>query len=171
MARKDFDAASEAQAKEVCLRLLTARNYTTAELATKLAARGFEPDASERAIVRLSEVGLIDDQSYSQMYARTRHSRDRRGRRTIALELKRKGISESLVTEAVSQVSDDAERHVAGELVRKTLRGHVDSDPAARAKQMRRAVGVLARRGFDPGMSFEVVRAEFSAAENSAAEL
>lgn len=153
---------SESQAKEYCLRLLTARNYTSAELGAKLAGRGYEPEIANRAIARLAEVGLIDDQAYAQMFVRTRH-RDRRGKRVIAMELKRKGIAEHEVAEAVSQLTDDDEREVAIELVRKSKgRAEEPVDAAERSKQMRRALGALARRGFDPGMAMDVVRAEFN---------
>jgi regulatory protein len=153
---------SESQAKEHCLRLLTARNYTSAELGAKLAARGFEPDVANRAIARLTEVGLVDDHAYAASFVRTRHEVARRGRRAIAMELKRKGISESEVVEAVSQVSDDAEREAAIALVRKSMRGASEpADAAERSKQMRRALGMLARRGFDAGLAMDVVRSEF----------
>lgn len=153
---------SESQAKEYCLRLLTARNYTSAELGAKLAARGFEADVANRAIARLTEVGLVDDHAYAEMFVRTRHEVARRGRRAIAMELKRKGISEDDVAEAVSQVSDDAERDAAIGLVRKSMRGASEpADAAERSKQMRRALGMLARRGFDAGLAIDVVRSEF----------
>ena len=152
---------SESQAKELCLRLLSIRGYTSAELGAKLAARGFESDVAHRAIVRLTEVGLIDDHAYAQMFARTRH-RDRRGKRVIAMELKRKGIPEEEVVEAVSQVSDDDERAVAVELVRKAMqRADEPTDAVERSRQMRRALGMLARRGFDAGLATEVVRSAY----------
>jgi regulatory protein len=160
--KHESGGGSESQAKEYCLRVLTARNYTSAELEAKLAARGFEPEVAGRAITRLIEVGLVDDHAFAQMFARTRHARDRRGKRVIAMELKRKGIPELEVAEAVAQVSDDDERNVAVELVRKSMRGaDWTTDPAEKSKQMRRALGVLARRGFDAGMAMEVVRSEF----------
>ena len=153
---------SESQAKEYCLRLLTARNYTSSELGAKLSARGFDPAIVDRVIARLSEVGLVDDRAYAEIFVRTRHDRDSRGRRTIAMELKRKGIAESDVAEAVSQVTDDAEREAAVGLVRKSMRGTSEAaDRVERQKQMRRALGMLARRGFDAGMAMDVVRSEF----------
>ena len=50
------------QARAVCLRLLTARARTRAELAGQLAKRGYPDDVSTEVIERLSEVGLVDDE-------------------------------------------------------------------------------------------------------------
>lgn len=150
---------SEAQAKEHCLRLLTSRSYTSAELGAKLKARGYEASVAANAINRLTEVGLVDDHAYAQRFVRSRS--EHRGRRVIALELKRKGVAEADAEEAVAQVSDRDEREVAAELVRKiTRRDGVPDDDAGRIKVKRRALGMLARRGFDVGLAMDVVRSE-----------
>ncbi|MDX5452547.1 MAG: recombination regulator RecX, partial [Rhodococcus sp. (in: high G+C Gram-positive bacteria)] len=51
---------TEAQAKDLCLRLLTDRARSRAELATKLEQKGFAADVAERTLDRLTEVGLVD---------------------------------------------------------------------------------------------------------------
>jgi len=159
---------TEAQAKDVCLRLLTDRARSRAELATKLEQKGFAPEVSERALDRLAEVGLIDDADFAQQWARSRHLFSGKGKRAIALELRRKGVSDDDAAEALDGIDAASERERAAELVRKKLRtqaplpteGDRREIAAERDRLVRRLVGMLARRGFAQGMAFEVVRDE-----------
>ncbi|MGY2060436.1 regulatory protein RecX, partial [Nocardia gipuzkoensis] len=59
---------TEAQAKDVCLRLLTDRARSRAELANKLADKGFRADVAERVLNRLTEVGLINDAAFAEQW-------------------------------------------------------------------------------------------------------
>ena len=58
------------QARAVCLRLLTARARTRAELVGQLAKRGYPDDVSTEVIERLSEVGLVDDEDFAEQWVR-----------------------------------------------------------------------------------------------------
>ena len=51
------------QARALCLRLLTVRARTRAELETQLAKRGYTEDVSAAVLDRLTHVGLIDDEA------------------------------------------------------------------------------------------------------------
>ena len=55
------ELSREEQARNLCLRLLTARARTRAELEGQLTKRGYPDEVSERVLDRLSQVGLIDD--------------------------------------------------------------------------------------------------------------
>lgn len=161
---------TEAQAKDVCLRLLTDRARSRAELATKLEQKGFTADVADRALDRLMEVGLIDDADFAQQWVRSRHLHAGKGKRAIALELRRKGIDDDHAQEALEQIDHVDERERAVELVRKKLRTQAplptDGDrreiAAERDKLVRRLVGMLARRGYAQGMAFDVVREELA---------
>lgn len=50
------------------LKLLKIRLHTTFELARKLKIRGFKPEIVERVIEELSQQGLVNDQSFAQVY-------------------------------------------------------------------------------------------------------
>lgn len=162
---------TEAQAKDVCLRLLTDRARSRAELADKLEQRGFASDVAERALDRLTVVGLIDDADFARQWARSRHLYSGKGKRAIALELRRKGIDEDDAAAALDEIDGNSERDRATELVRKKLRtqpplpteGDRREIAAERDKLVRRLVGMLARRGYGQGMAFEIVREEIAA--------
>ncbi|MEZ7238116.1 recombination regulator RecX [Rhodococcus sp. GXMU-t2271] len=161
---------TEAQAKDLCLRLLTDRARSRAELAAKLEQKGFAADVAERTLDRLTEVGLVDDAEFAQQWVRSRHLYAGKGKRALALELRRKGIGQFEAAEALEQIDGDDERARAIELVRKKLRtqpplptaGDRREIAAERDRVVRRLVGMLARRGYPQGLAFEVVRNELA---------
>lgn len=161
---------TEAQAKDLCLRLLTDRARSRAELAAKLEQKGFAADVAERTLDRLTEVGLVDDAEFAQQWVRSRHLYAGKGKRALAMELRRKGIGQFEAAEALEQIDGDDERARATELVRKKLRtqpplpteGDRREIAAERDRVVRRLVGMLARRGYPQGLAFEVVRNELA---------
>ena len=54
------EVSREEQARALCLRLLTARSRTRAELAGQLTKRGYPDDVSCRVLDRLAQVGLVE---------------------------------------------------------------------------------------------------------------
>ncbi|HEY0452939.1 regulatory protein RecX [Actinophytocola sp.] len=148
------------QAKDLCLRLLTVRPRTRAELRQALLRKEIEEDVADRVLSRLDEVGLIDDAAFAEVWVRSRHTYQGLGRRALATELRRKGVEESVAAEAVSTVDAEAEEERARQLVRKRIRTMTDPDQTAR---IRKLVGMLARRGYSEGLSFRVVRDELRA--------
>lgn len=154
---------TEAQAKDVCLRLLTDRARSRAELADKLAAKGFAADVAERALNRLAEVGLIDDAAFAEQWVHSRHTFSGKGKKVLAEELRRKGVAPEIAAPALAAITGDDERARAAELVRQKLRTlprDLDRDKATR-----RLVSMLARRGYDPPTAYSVVIAELAAAD------
>lgn len=155
-----------ARAKDVCLRLLTDRARSRAELERKLAGKGYPQAVIDTVLGRLTEVGLIDDAAFAEQWVHSRHTYSGRGRRALATELRHKGIDPQTSTEALSHLSADDERERAADLVRRKLaRTTADdiTDRDDRERLMRRLVGMLARRGYPAGMSFAVVKDELVA--------
>ena len=151
-------ASREEQARAACLRLLTVRAQTRAELATRLAQRGFAEDVSTRVLDRLAEVGLIDDRDFAEQWVRSRHLNAGKGKRALASELRTKGIDDDIIAEALAEVDSDAERSRAEQLVADKLRRERLTDETDDAKVTRRLVGMLARRGYHRSMAFDVVK-------------
>ncbi|MEU2123448.1 recombination regulator RecX [Nocardia niwae] len=148
------------QAKEACLRLLAVRARSRAELAQRLAAKGYTPEVSERALDRLGEVGLIDDAAFAEQWVHSRHTFSGKGKQALAQELRRKGVAQSDAAAALDAISTDDEEARAAELVRRKLRSlprELDRD-----KRIRRLVGMLARRGYDQSTAYRVVKAELA---------
>jgi regulatory protein len=156
------EPSREEQARALCLRLLTARARTRAELAGQLAKRGYPDDVSTRVLDRLADVGLVDDVDFAEQWVHSRRVNAGKGKRALAAELHTKGVDNDVITSVLSDINPDAERDRAEELVRKKLRRENLSDQAADARVTRRLVGMLARRGFSQGMAYDVVSVELA---------
>src|SRR3954467_10681606 len=92
----------EEQARNVCLRLLTARARTRAQLAAQLTKRGYPDDVSGRVLDRLTAVGLIDDQDFAEQWVRSRHLNAGKGKRALAAELRTKGVDDDVIADALA---------------------------------------------------------------------
>lgn len=151
------------QAHALCLRLLTVRARTRAELAGQLAKRGFPDEAADAVLNRLEAVGLIDDEDFTEQWVRSRQANAGKGKRALAAELRTKGVAEELIAGVLDGIDAGAERSRAEQLVERRLRREVLGD-GDDPKVMRRLVGMLARRGYSQSMAVAVV-AEAVAAE------
>ena len=145
----------EGVARQILLRRLTEQPRTRAELAKALAKRRVPDDVAERVLDRFGEVGLVDDAAFSRAWVESRQGRRGLGRRALAHELRRKGVDNEVAQEAVAAVDDDEELAAAKALVDRKLPGMRRLD---RQRAERRLMGLLARRGFPPGLARSVVR-------------
>ncbi|OBA60287.1 recombination regulator RecX [Mycobacterium sp. 1100029.7] len=155
------EPARDEQARALCLRLLTARSRTRAELSGQLAKRGYPGDVSARVLDRLAAVGLVDDRDFAEQWVRSRHVRAGKSRRALAAELQTKGVDKEIVNSVLAGIDAGAERDRAEELVRVKLRRDTLSGDDARIT--RRLVGMLARRGYSQNLACEVVLNELAA--------
>ncbi|WP_072687650.1 recombination regulator RecX [Rhodococcus marinonascens] len=152
---------SEAQAKDLCLRLLTDRARSRAELAERLVQKDYSADVIDRVLDRLTEVGLVNDADFALQWVHSRHTYSGKGKRALAMELRRKGIGQEDAAEALAQIDGEDERQRASELVAKKLRTMSVDD---RDRAVRRLISMLARRGFPQGVAFEVVKEQLDRA-------
>lgn len=152
------EPSREEQARTLCLRLLTARARTRAELHGQLAKRGYPEDVSASVLDRLAAVGLVDDTDFAQHWVQSRRAKSRRA---LAAELHTKGVDGDVIATALSEIDAGAERDRAEQLVRAKLRREtLDGDDA---RVTRRLVGMLARRGYSQNLAGQVVLAELAA--------
>ena len=96
----------------MCLRLLTARARTRAELAGQLAKRGYPDDVSARVLDRLADVGLIDDADFAEQWVHSRRANAGKGKRALAAELHTKGVDNDVITSVLGGINSAAERDV-----------------------------------------------------------
>ena len=153
--------AREEQAKNLCLRLLTVRARTRAELEGQLTKRGYPDEVSAVVLDRLTDVGLVDDDEFAEQWVRSRHANAGKGKRALAVELRKKGVDDEVINGALADLDPAAERARAEQLVRDKLRRERLAD-ADDTKVTRRLVGMLARRGYSQSMAFDVVSVELA---------
>src|SRR5882724_7208860 len=132
------EVSREEQARALCLRLLTARARTCAELAGQLAKRGYPDDVSGRVLNRLAQVGLIDDVDFAEQWVQSRRVNAGKGKRALAAELRTKGVDNDVIAAALAGIDAGAERERAERLVRERLRREKlgDDDDAKLARRL-----------------------------------
>jgi regulatory protein len=157
------EADPESVARKILLDQLTGRPRSRKELSDKLAAKNVPADIASRLLDRFEEVGLVDDEAFARSWVATRSSADGGGkglaRRALAQELRRKGIDDETARTALDEIDAGDEEAAARALVRKKLRSLSRVDDATAT---RRLVGLLARKGYGPGLAFAVVRDELA---------
>lgn len=142
-------------ARRIVVNQLSHAPRTRAQLEAACLRRGVPVEAAQAVLDRFGEVGLVDDDAFAQAWVESRHAGRRLGRRALTQELRRRGVAEPTVEQAVAQVDDDAERAAAESLVRHRLPTLRRYD---RRTQVRRLHGLLVRRGYSSGLALTVVR-------------
>lgn len=149
------DVDPERAARAIVLRQLTGQPRTRAELARALGRRGIADEVIEGVLGRFSEVGLIDDAAFARAWVDSRHTGRGLARRALAHELRRRGVEKDDLDAAVGQLTPETELATARALVARRLPSSRGLDGRTR---VRRLAGVLARKGYPPGLSVQVVR-------------
>lgn len=149
------DADPEAVARAICLRLLTMAPKTRAQLAQALRKRDVPEEAAQAVLDRFSELGLINDEAFAEAWVDSRHHGRGLAKRALAAELRHRGVDSETVNEAVERLDPDQELETARRLVERKLASTRTLDTQART---RRLAGMLARKGYAPGLAFRVVK-------------
>jgi regulatory protein len=92
------------------LRLLGRRDYTIAELTTRLLGRGYVPEEVAATVARLTTDGSIDDRRVARVHVRVASQAKGRGRLRIEAELRARGIDSEIIREALADLSADDDR-------------------------------------------------------------
>ncbi|WP_446219146.1 regulatory protein RecX [Micromonospora sp. IBHARD004] len=153
-------------AREICLRQLAVRPRTRAELAGALAKRGISEEVSAQVLDRYDEVGIIDDAAFARAWVSSRHAGRGLARRALANELRHRGVDGDTASEALGELDEETEAETARALVDRKLRS-VRGEPDA---VFRRLVGMLARKGYPPGVAIRAVKDALAAQSAEAAE-
>jgi regulatory protein len=142
-------------AYDKALKLLGRRDHFRSELADKLRRKGFDDEATERALARLVELDLIDDERLAGRFAELRAVDSGWGPRRLAAELRRRGVDRHLADRA-SRLSDELVDRALETGVRRVAARARDGWwrlPAGRA----RLVSSLIGRGFAADQAFEAI--------------
>ncbi len=128
------------------LRLLSLRPRSKSEINTYLVKHGKQHTA-ETVLVRLEELGYIDDRKFSIQWIESRDRAKPKSAYVLRHELRAKGIEESILDDVLSQRGSDEE----GELTRARSalgkREYIWRNLPVLVRK-RKLFGFLARRGF-----------------------
>ncbi|MCV2393466.1 recombination regulator RecX [Actinotalea sp. M2MS4P-6] len=140
-------------ARAIALRLLTGAPRTRRQLADALARKDVPDDVAERVLDRFVDVGLIDDAAYAESLVRSKHQSRGLARPALAMELRRKGVSDEDAREALASIDEADEEVAARALIQRRWRD--DGDPVV---QGRRILAMLGRKGYSSGLAARLVR-------------
>ena len=141
------------RALDIAYRYLGKRDRTSGEVRRHLAGKDVDEAWIEGAVEALVRQGYIDDARYALTFAQDRRALDDWGPDRIERRLLELGIDSRLVAQAL------ADRDAAGELVaavallERRLRDVPKTD-----RERERALGMLARKGYDLELAYDAVR-------------
>lgn len=149
-----------AVAKQVVYGRLAAQARSRADLEQALASKGVPAQIVSDVLDRCEASGLVDDVEFARAWVQQRQATKGLSSRALAQELRGKGIDDQTARDALAELDPGVEVQAAHDLVRRKLRSMSQLDEATRT---RRLVGMLARKGYSPGLAFQVVREELGA--------
>ena len=123
---------------------LAARACSRKEIEGKLLRIGYRPCTVEMVLYKLEREHLLDDADFARQWVEARCKK--LGRRSIAQELRQKGISAEQTDEALKQVDEEEQLACAASLASKALgRAKSGEDPR---KTAQRIIAAIVRRGY-----------------------
>ena len=136
--------------------LLKYRPRPENEIRERLLKRGYSEGEISEVIGKLKDLNLIDDLNFARFWINYRLVNNPKSRFLIESELKRKGISQDIITQAFGEREDFDERLLTYKVAEKKYRSLKNiSDPLVKK---RRLYSYLQRRGFNYGMIKEVMQ-------------
>ena len=140
-------------ARNVALRLLSRRDYTTAELRRKLTEREFPAEAIDDALASLTTDRLLDDRRAAAAHVRTASRVKRRGRLRIQRELEARGVDRQVIRELLDELPPEDESAAIAEFLRRRHAGPIGMADRRRLFQQ------LMRRGFTADVIAKALKA------------
>ena len=139
-------------------RFLEVRARSVAEVRRRLGQAGYRSELVEGAIVRLTDLGMLDDATFARAWIESRDRAQPRSEIALRRELALKGVDRAVVDELLEERRDGSAARDGGvdlAAAERLLARHEralarETDPRSRR---RRAYALLARNGFDPGTS------------------
>lgn len=141
------------RALELSYRALSARDRTDAELRAWLECKRVEPDAIEHAVAELTRAGFIDDARFARRFAEDKRRLERWGSERIERDLVRRGVAPDVVAEALGAGGREDELCAAIELLAERVA------PPGDDRERDRAWRLLVRKGYEPEVAYDAVRA------------
>ena len=137
-----IEAESQKNIREICLRLLTRRDYSQLELLDRLAKKGFSHTESQTIIDDLAEQGWQSDQRFAESYARYRIKKGY-GPIKISYELQQRGVESFDFDTVVFDLADDWD-----DLLRQVYERKYSDEKTLLSKEWLKRSRFLQQRGF-----------------------
>ena len=132
------------------------KERTVVEMREWLAVREIEPDEIDRVVNFLIENEALDDRKFAFAYTSDKRELSGWGRTRIRETLRKRGLAEDLIQEALAQDEEESEVDRAVKVLEE--RGADLSDDRGRNK----ALGLLSRRGYNAEDCYAAIRRKSS---------
>ncbi len=142
------------------LKLLGLRSHSRKELEQKLLKKGYSSESIEQAVEKLSSQGVLDDRMFGIELIKSRSRRKPSGKLKIRMELRKKGVPESIIGDLLKEYDSAELCYRAAEKKIGFLRGTTDE---VRKKKLE---VFLHNRGFELHDIQTVVTRFFSTVRN-----
>jgi regulatory protein len=148
-------ALTTEQAMRRAMRLLAIRGRSCHEISERLAGAGYGTEVIEKVVLRLGEVGLLDDGKFAAECLRQAVDRGKSAE-WIRRDLLQRGVLEPVIEVAIDEAGiGDSEYDRALQVAGRRLAG-MPGLPSARAYG--RLMRYLCSKGYDPELAGEVSR-------------
>ena len=134
---------------------LSFRPRSELEVKDYLRQKGCQPQVNDTVVAKLRSLNYLDDLSFAQIWARSRLESRGYGPRRVEQELRRKGIADGMIQEAMRQSLQHTSEQ---ESARKILTKRFDTTSLKDSKVQRRAVALLQRRGFSSKVIYKLLK-------------
>lgn len=145
----DIKSLADGQEKNgylYAIRLLSVTKRSERELRKRLKEKGYQDSAIEKVVHVLKEQKYLNDLSLAKQQVEYSIFGNPKGRKRIRFELKHKGLSDTVIENALDSYDSQKELELATELAARKFEQMNDPDVLKRKK---RVFDFLSRRGFD----------------------
>ena len=122
---------------------LNSRMRTCKEVYDKLLSKGYDKDTAEKAVEELVKVGYLNDRTYAMAYINDGIKLGAKGIYRIRQELIRKGISSSIIEDAIADCEEDTYTQLKSYVEQRNLCENIHS-----YKDLEKLKARLVRRGY-----------------------
>ena len=150
----DANSESLQRAIELSYRYLNDRERTVGEMRGHLARLGLGHEEIDGALQVLIGRGHLDDVRFARLFAQDKRELEDWGTDRISRALSRRGLDREIVEDALRPISSESEFERAVDLLRRRF-----PVPPSDRRERDRALGVLARKGYDSELALEALTA------------
>lgn len=122
------------------LRYIAMRSHTTWEVQSYMERKGAPADLIEEVVIKLTDLGLLDDLKYAISFANDRRLLRSSSKRKITADLRAKRVSDSVIRQAVGSDQDEERQALGAMIVRKRRQTKYQDD--------QKLMQYLARQGY-----------------------
>ncbi|MBI3740985.1 MAG: RecX family transcriptional regulator [Chloroflexi bacterium] len=139
-------------AYEKALRFLEPRPRSSSEVKQQLFKKKFDAETIARVLARLTDAGLLDDAAFAKYWVENREQFRPRAGRALKFELRRKGVGDTAIKDAVGEIDESESAYRAGTARARRWR---DLEPREFRDKL---TAFLIRRGFGYDIAKHAVR-------------